>query len=76
MVRILKSEVIKLMADLKERGFTNEELAVMLNRSSQTVWCWSAETQPNRIPCKSDYEVLKRLLGTKYDPDNPDHERP
>ena len=63
MKRIDKSEVLKLMADLKEK-YTNEEIAVMLERSSQTVWTWSSPTN-TRIPCRSDYEVMKRLLVKK-----------
>ena len=62
MKHIEKAEVIKLMGDLKAKGYSNPELAVMLNRSSQTIWCWSSGIMPKRIPAKSDYEVLKRLL--------------
>ena len=63
MDKILKEDVIKLMAELKVKGYKNEELAVMLNRSAQTIWCWSSDAMPHRIPSKSDYEVLKRLLA-------------
>ena len=62
MKKIEKSEIVKLLADLKEKGYTQPELAVMLNRSTQTIWCWSSGAMPNRIPAKSDYNVLKRLL--------------
>ena len=50
------------MADLRAKGYCNEELAVMLARSTQTIWCWSSATMPKRIPCKSDWDVLNHLL--------------
>ena len=62
MEKIKKEDVIKLMTELKAKGYSNPELAVMLNRSTQTIWCWSSEAMPKRVPAKSDYEVLKRLL--------------
>ena len=64
MKRIEKAEVIKLMAELKAKGFSNEELAVMLSRSSQTIWSWN-NPDNKRVPCLSDLNVLKRLLATK-----------
>jgi len=62
MKKIEKKEVIKLMADLKAKGFSNEELAVMLSRSSQTIWSWG-QKENKRVPCKSDFGVLKHLLS-------------
>ena len=59
MKRIKKEEVIKLMSALKEK-FSNEELAVMLSRSSATLWAWGQDNN-KRIPCLSDYNVLRRL---------------
>ena len=61
MQKILKSEVVKLMSALKAK-FSNEELAVMIDRSSQTLWSWGQEKN-KRVPCKSDYEVLRRLAA-------------
>ena len=65
MEKIKKEEIVKLIVDLKVKGYKNEDLAVMLARSVQTVWCWSSPTMPKRVPAKSDYEVLKRLLYEK-----------
>ena len=62
MEKIKKEDVIKLMADLRVKGYTQEELGVALGRSGQTIWCWSSPTMPKRVPCKSDYEVLNHLL--------------
>ena len=63
MLKPKKSEVVKLMAELKAK-FSNEELAVGLSRSSQTIWSWG-RLDNKRIPCLSDLNVLKRLLATK-----------
>ncbi len=63
MKRIEKTEVIKLMMELKKK-YSNEELAIMLSRSAQTIWGWSNSTN-KRVPCLSDLNVLKRLLATK-----------
>ncbi len=62
MVKPKKSEVVKLMAELKAKGFSNEELAVGLSRSSQTIWSWG-RLDNKRVPCLSDLNVLKRLLA-------------
>lgn len=59
-VKIPKSEVVAVMKQLREKGYKLEELAVALERSNQTLWAWSSEAT-NRIPSKSDYEVLKRM---------------
>jgi len=59
--KIDKAEVVSLMAKLKEK-YRNEELAVMLERSTQTIYCWGSEKMVNRIPSRSDYNVLKHLL--------------
>ena len=60
MQKISKEEVIKLIKDLRVK-YTQEELGVMLGRTTQTIWAWSSNST-KRIPAKSDYEVLKRLL--------------
>ncbi len=62
MERVKKEDVIKLMAGLKAKGFSNEELAVGLSRSSQTIWSWG-RLDNKRVPCLSDLNVLKRLLA-------------
>ena len=62
MKRIEKAEVIKLMGDLKAKGYTQAELAVMLDKSPQSIWCYSSPTQPKRIPTKMDFLALKELL--------------
>ena len=61
MKKALKSDVIKLLEDLKEKGLSREELAVAIGKSSQTIYDWGQADKP-RVPGKSDYEVLKRLL--------------
>ncbi len=63
MVKIKKEEIVKLMLELKKK-YSNEELAVMLSRSGQTIWSWGQNTN-KRIPCLSDFNVLKHLLATK-----------
>ena len=60
MLKPKKREVIKLMADLKAK-YSNEELAVMLSRSAQTIWSWG-RLDNKRVPGLSDFNVLKRLL--------------
>ena len=62
MKRIEKAEVIKLMVDLRAKGYTQAELAVMLDKSPQSIWCYSSITQPKRIPTKMDFLALKQLL--------------
>ena len=60
--KIKKEDVIKLMGDLKAKGYTQAELAVMLDKSPQSIWCYSSITQPKRIPTKMDFLALKQLL--------------
>jgi hypothetical protein len=60
MAKVLKGEAMKVIADLKERGYSHEKLAVLLERTQQTIWAWSSPAT-NRTPCRSDYEALKRL---------------
>lgn len=60
MEKILKTEVIKVINELRIKGYRLEELAVALGRSNQTLWAWSSEAT-QRVPSKSDYEVLKRM---------------
>ena len=60
MKKILKEEVEKVLLELKAKGYSQEELGVMLGRTQQTIWAWGSMAT-NRVPCKSDYEVLKRL---------------
>ena len=63
MEKILKNDVVKLMADLKEK-YSNEELGVMLERSAVTIWSWGNSAN-KRIPCLSDLNVLRKLLIDK-----------
>lgn len=65
MKKPLKTEVIKVISDLRLKGYTLEELGVALGRTSNTVWRWGSATFPESIPAKSDYEVLKRMSITK-----------
>lgn len=60
MNKIPKEEIVKVMAELRVKGYSNEKLAVMLDRTSQTIWRWQSPITKS-VPCKSDYEVLKRL---------------
>lgn len=60
MKKIPKEEVVKVITELKVKGYRNEDLAVALGRSCQSIWAWSS-IESNRIPSKSDYEVLKRM---------------
>lgn len=60
MKKVIKEDVVKVMAELKEKGYSQEEIAVMLGRTQQTIWAYGSGAT-DRVPCKSDYEVLKRL---------------
>ena len=64
MERVTKKEAVHLIARLKDDGWTNEELAVELGKTGQTIWAWGSEAEivAGRIPDKSDYEALYRLL--------------
>lgn len=61
MKKIPKDEIVKVIAELRDKGYSLEELAVMLGRTQQTLWAYSSLAKPDRVPSKSDYEVLKRL---------------
>lgn len=60
MKKIPKEEVVKVIAELKAKGYRLEELAVALGRSNQTLWAWSSPAT-DRVPGLSDYSVLKRM---------------
>ena len=60
MKKIPKNEVVAVMKQLREKGYRLEELAVAINRSSQSLWAWSSMAT-ERVPSKSDYDVLKRM---------------
>ena len=62
--KVLKSDVVTLMAELKKKNFSNEDIAVMLKRTTQTVYAWGAKTEAmkNRIPCLAEFNALKHLL--------------
>ncbi len=62
MQKILKAEVIKLMAELKKK-YSNEELGSLLGKSAQTIWCFSSPKLSQRIPSKMDFKALKDLLN-------------
>ncbi len=64
MNKILKADIVALMAELKKKNFTNEDIAVMLKRTTQTIYAWGSKTEAmkSRIPCLAEYQVLKRLL--------------
>lgn len=48
------------MAELKAKGYSNEKLAVMLDKTSMSIWRWGNPLN-KVVPDKSNYEVLKRL---------------
>jgi hypothetical protein len=58
--KIPKSEVIAVMKQLREMGYSNEKLAVMLDKTSQSIWRWSSLANKG-TPDKANYELLKRL---------------
>ncbi|MCK9370577.1 hypothetical protein M0R04_11765 [Candidatus Dojkabacteria bacterium] len=60
MNKIPKAEVVKVMAELKAKGYSNEKLAVMLDKTSMSIWRWGNPLN-KVVPDKSNYEVLKRL---------------
>ena len=60
MSKVVKSEIVKVIQELKTKGYRVEELAVALGRSNQTIYMWSVEDN-ERVPGRSDYEVLKRM---------------
>lgn len=61
MQKITKEEIVELLKQLKEKGYGHAELAVLINRTTNTIWAWSSNAT-KRVPCKSDFEILKRLL--------------
>ena len=58
--KIPKSEVVAVMRQLREKGWSNEELAIKLGKTSQTIWRFQSLTSKG-IPCLSDYRELKAL---------------
>ena len=48
------------MKQLREMGYSNEMLAVALNKTGQSIWRWSSMAS-KATPDKANYEVLKRL---------------
>ena len=64
MEKIKKEDIVKLMAELKKKNFSNEDIAVMLHRTTQTIYAWGSRTEAmkNRVPCLSEYEALSHLL--------------
>ena len=60
MKKIVKEEIVRVILELKKMGYSEEELAVALNKTQQTIWAWGSFAT-KRVPCKSDYEVLKRM---------------
>ena len=60
MKKIPKEEVVKVIAELRAKGYSHEELAVMLDKTSMSIWRW-ANPLNRATPDKSNYEVLKRL---------------
>jgi hypothetical protein len=65
MIQVNKSDTVKLLEELKLKGFTHDEIAVYLGRRSQTVWAWSSmsKAQAGRVPSKGDYELMKHLAS-------------
>jgi len=61
MKKVIKEEVVKVMAELKAKNFSQEDIGSMLGRTQQTIWAWGSASMPNRVPCRSEYEALKRL---------------
>jgi orotate phosphoribosyltransferase-like protein len=61
LTKITKEETMKVMKLLKDRGFTYTEIASKLNVSSQTIYCWSALSQADRVPKPIYFEALKQL---------------
>ena len=60
MNKIPKEEVVKVMAELRAKGWSNEELAIKLGKTSQTIWRFSSILNRG-TPCLSDYRELKAL---------------
>ena len=63
MQKVKKEDVIILMAQLRQKGYSQEELAVKLGRTQQTIWAWGSKVKPDRVPCISEFEALQGLLG-------------
>jgi len=61
METITKDKVIKLMEALKEKGFTDAQLAVELERTTQTIWAWRSKGKYN-MPCRAEFDFLNGLL--------------
>jgi hypothetical protein len=59
-IKVPKEEVVKVMVELRAKGYSNEKLAVMLDKTCQSIWRWQNPLN-NSVPDKANYEVLKRL---------------
>ncbi len=60
MKKIPKNEIVNMIAELKKKGYSLEELAVMIGKTQQTLWAYSSMAT-DRVPCLSDYRALKSL---------------
>jgi flavoprotein len=58
-IKVPKEEVVKVMVELRAK-YSNEELAVMLSKTTQSIWRWQNPLNSS-VPDKANYEVLKRL---------------
>ena len=59
-IKVPKSEVVAVMKQLREMGYSNEQLAVALNKTGQSIWRWQSLSSQG-VPDKANYEILKRL---------------
>lgn len=65
MERITKAQAVNVLVELRLKGITQEEIAVYLGRTQQTIWAWGSDAMPKRKPCRMEFEALQKLLKEK-----------
>ena len=64
MERVKKDSVCRVIEALKVKGYSQEEIAVKLGRTQQTIWAWGSKAKMKRVPCLAEYKALIEILNT------------
>ena len=62
MDKIKKEDVMDIMNRIRCRGITQARVAKALGRNKMTVWAWGSGNRLKRVPCKSEYEALIKIM--------------
>jgi hypothetical protein len=67
--KVKKQDIIDLLALLKSRGWTQDELAIEIGRNHQTIYRWGAKTgkSATSVPSIGDYKMLQQLTEESED---------